>query len=187
VSLAHALLIVTAPISNDCSFDANQSLLLSYKDFDQDMAGGWRTLETRGCQLAAADLIRTYRHQKQELSGGERSVLSWHEGQLRAIAGDYKSAIPLLLGGVPENDPIDFVDYALGTVAFLQRDIQGLRAARSRLASAPRPATIPGPDPSGKKDRNVEVKVNWPPNLNVLDGLIRCFDKPYKQAYNCRS
>jgi hypothetical protein len=182
MGFAYALLLAVAPTAGDCAVDENRSLLLSYQEFDQDMAGGWRTLEARGCQLAAADLVRAYRHRKQELRASERSNLSWHEGQLRAIAGDYDRAIPLLLGGVPENDPIDFVDYALGTVAFLQRDLRGLKAARSRLAATPRPAPPPSPGGDGK----AQAQMNWPPNLNVLDALIRCFGKPYKLAYNCR-
>ena len=34
-----------------------------------------------------------------------------------------------------------------------------------------------------------KVDVAWPPNLDVLDGLRRCFGKPYLEAYGtvCRN
>ncbi|MEM1246425.1 MAG: hypothetical protein AAGK22_08635 [Acidobacteriota bacterium] len=31
-------------------------------------------------------------------------------------------------------------------------------------------------------------EMQWPPNLDVVDGLLRCFDRPYAEAYgaSCR-
>jgi hypothetical protein len=68
----------------------------------------------------------------------------------------------------------------------MRHDKAGLLAARARLAAIPRPAdwtdsltvTVDG------KPRSVSLA--WPPNLNVLDGLIMCFDRPYSIAYFCR-
>jgi hypothetical protein len=33
------------------------------------------------------------------------------------------------------------------------------------------------------------MELKWPMNLDVLDGLIACFDRPYSEAYDakCRS
>jgi hypothetical protein len=33
------------------------------------------------------------------------------------------------------------------------------------------------------------AKVRWPPNLDVVEGLVHCFNKPYRVAYGseCRS
>jgi len=186
--LQFALLTIAALAPKDCSYDESKLVDMPYEAFDQDMTGGWRRLENRGCVSAAANLIRAYRHKNFDLPSSEQTILSWHEGQLRAIAGDYDAAIPLLLRGVPENDTaIDFVDYALGTVAFLQHDKQALITARSRLASLPKPAGFAGTVASTKDGKTVQIPVDWPPNLNVLDGLIRCFGKPYKVAYNCRA
>jgi hypothetical protein len=32
-----------------------------------------------------------------------------------------------------------------------------------------------------------DVTLAWPPNLDVLDRLLTCFDRPYREAYgDCR-
>lgn len=65
--------------------------------------------------------------------------------------------------------------YVDGTIAFLRGDRVALMAARDRLAAAARPADMPA-------DRA------WPPNLAVVEGLVRCFGRPYREAYGeaCR-
>jgi len=33
-----------------------------------------------------------------------------------------------------------------------------------------------------------DVTLAWPPNLDILDQLLACFDRPYREAYSdCRS
>ncbi|MEA1647845.1 hypothetical protein UAJ10_02275 [Nitrospirillum sp. BR 11164] len=165
--------------SGQCAVDTEQMMQLTPTAFDQDMNGGWRTLASRsGCEKAAANLIESYiRHNWHRLDQENLHVMYWHEGQMEAIAGDNHLAIPLLMAGVtPDKRRLDmgFYEYSLGTVAFLNRDLPGLKAARQRLAALPEPPWF-----------KAEFKgaMAWPANLNVLDGLIRCFDFPYAVAY----
>lgn len=158
----------TAPA---CGYDRAAMLALDERAFDQDMTGGWRALSNRGCELAAADLIRTYR----EAHGASRMTFlsHWHEGQLRAEAGQTQAAIALFARArkTPELDNgFGWNLYVDGSIAFLRRTRPALQAARDHLAALPPPAGLP-------------ATVRWPMNLNVLDGLLRCFDKDYRTAY----
>ncbi len=73
-----------------CSYDRTAMLALDQDAFDQDLQGGWRTIADRpGCTLAAADLLRDYR-QAHAITGG---IVVWHEGQMRAEAGQTAQAI----------------------------------------------------------------------------------------------
>jgi hypothetical protein len=46
------------------------------------------------------------------------------------------------------------------------------------LAALPRPPQFNPTWPGGKP-----MKIDWPPNLNVLDGFLTCFDRTYSEAY----
>lgn len=181
-----ALLAQAAPQAYRCHVDEAKPAALTVKDFDQDMKGGSRELEAKGCQSVAADMIKAFRARNTEMPDSERTKLKWHEGQLRAIIDEYRSAIPLLMAGVPENDTIDFADYAFGTVSFLLRDRSGLLAARARLAGAKKPDSFPTSYTVRSGTVTETIPIAWPVNIEILDGLIKCFDQPYRQAYNCR-
>lgn len=177
-----------------CEYDAEAMLALDENAFDQDWSGsggGWRAVANiPGCELAAADLLAAYRAKHQSSS----SILAWHEGQMRASAGQYERAIPLMESARKPADQ-DFAGwnyYVDASLAFLRHDKPGLLAARERLARVAYPedwpplkggyvelATQPGQPP---------VKMRWPPNIDVVDGLIACFEKPYSEAYetSCR-
>ncbi len=180
----------TASASPDpCYVDKAAMLALPVDKFDQDMNGGWRVLGRKDqCLGAAADLIADYRRAHWgELKPSQLHGNYWHEGQLRAAAGQTQRAIPLLMDGVnPEAPAADFEDYALGTVAFLDHDIAGLKAARDRTAAQPEPDWFKESRAGVKAKYGIDLK--WPVNLDELDGLIACFDKPYKEAYGgeCR-
>lgn len=178
--------VPTVQAGDVCAYNAAEVLTLTPQQFDQDLASGWRTLANKKCYLEAAKLIRSYRTARlSSLSESQLHLSYWHEGQMRAFAGDPASAVPLLLSGVSPDNSDDFADYALGTVAFLERDLAALKTARNRLASLPAP-------PDWQSRSKVTLTVNgvkmsgqmqWPPNLNALDGLIACFDRPYATAY----
>lgn len=174
------LLFVTALMlaAPDCHYDRARLLALDEAAFDQDLTGGWRALEMRGCEAEAADLIRDYRR-----SGPRRDVgiLSWHEGQLRADIGQYRAAISLFKRArrKPADDTIGWNFYVDGSIAFLRGDRMALERARARLARVPPPPDPPVFDINGKT-----VPVAWPLNLNVLDGFIKCFGRPYREAYS---
>ena len=186
LSLIFATALTNAPPA-PCAYDREKTLALAPNQFDQDMKGGWRPLGDKpACFTVAADLLAAYRKAHWATLSPDRLHLNyWHEGQLRATAGDSRRAIPLLLAGVnPEDDDIDFTDYALGTVAFLRGDRQGLLLNRARLTVTPQPRWWV--EASQKFKLNYGHEPSWPVNLDVLDGLAACFDRPYVTAYDCR-
>jgi len=179
-----------------CEYDQQALLALDEKAFDQDLSGrggGWRAIaSTPGCDLAAADLLAAYQAKHPSSS----SILAWHEGQVRASAGQYERAIPLLESArkPTDQDAVGWNYYVDATVAFLRRDRSGLLTAREFLSAVafPKDASMPP-----LKDGIIELpaqpgqpttRMRWPPNIDVVDGLIACFDKPYSEAYKttCR-
>ena len=181
-ALAFALATIGPPtVSVDCSFDHQALLALDYRLFDQDKQGGWRALADKGCDKEAADLIRDWR----EYHKNSDYILFWHEGQSRAFSGDYDAAIGLFeksrrpIG----EDRIGWNYYVDGSVAFLKGDLSKLKVDRESLARVPKPSdwdAMRGAD--GKL-----LHATWPVNLNVLDGLMRCWGKRYRDAYGCPS
>ena len=162
-----------------CAFDRSKMLALDEKGFDQDFTGGWRTLEREECWLVAADLIRDYRQAKSPSS----KILYWHEGQMRAFAGQIELAILLFeTTREPVYDSFGWNLYVDATIAFLNKDEPALLKARAILAKFPKPENV---NLSFKDAQGRVFQATWPPNLHVVDGFIRCFDQPYKIAYGC--
>lgn len=163
-------------------------LSLDEERFDQDFSdggGGWRAIAARaGCEHVAAEVIRDYR--ERHLSRG--ITLYWHEGQMRASGGDYPAAIRLFeKSRKPEDQNFGgWNHYVDASIAFLRRDKPALVQARDALSKTKAP---PG---FGLKDGVFEIpnksgapfKMRWPPNIDVVDGLINCFEKTYREAYD---
>lgn len=186
----------TAPVSGKCAYDKDALLALDENAFDQDLSnggGGWRKIgNIPGCELVAAGLISDYRAKYPTSS----STLAWHQGQMLASAGEYTRAIPALESAKkgPTQDHVGWNHYVDATIAFLQKDKSELVQARDRLAAVPYPTNsglpplkdgyIEFPTPDGQP----AMRVRWPPNIDVVDGLVACFDKPYNEAYGspCR-
>ncbi len=166
-------------------------LNLNFRSFDQDLGdggGGWRKLiENPGCERVAANLTRDYRLENKSA----QSVLIWHEGQMRAMAGQYPQALRLFEMSRRTEDETGWNACVDATIAFLKKDRQGLMAARDQLATLEHPPEFLPltngyfelPNVGGKP-----ILVRWPPNIDVVDGLIKCFGKPYRVAYmpDCR-
>jgi hypothetical protein len=171
--------LATGVDGNPCAFDRAKLLSLDEHSFDQDMNGGWRSIAQREeCTEVAADLIREYR----ETRGLTSSTLYWHEGQLRALIGSTDEAIRLFEQSRHVDDTFGWNLYVDASIAFLKGDKPALLAAREALSGLPRPEDLSVQDAQG----NV-VEVSWPPNLSVVDGLIACFGRGYKEAYgDCR-
>ncbi|HET7811008.1 MAG TPA: hypothetical protein VFL16_10570 [Steroidobacteraceae bacterium] len=156
-----------------CEFDRDRLLALDQHAFDQDLDGGWRPLGDKPqCQLVAADLLRDYR----ERHHNEATILIWHEGQMRALAGQTEAAIALFERCHVPSSSSGWNEYVDATIAFLKGDRKSFDAARESLAAYPKPASFDLKDPMGRP-------IEWPPNLNVVDELGRCFGMPYRQAY----
>jgi hypothetical protein len=180
----------------DCSYDAGAMLALGEDAFDQDLAngGGWRALERKpGCQAAAAELIAAYRAAHPNAS----TTLAWHEGQLRASAGQDAQAIALfeLARHPADKDKAGWNLYVDASIAFLRHDREALLAARDALAKV---AFQGGEGMPPLKDGYLEfpaeagqpaMKVRWPPNLDVVEGFLNCFESSYDEAYGaaCRT
>ena len=170
-----------SPSTNvECQYDRSKMLALDQTAFDQDMNGGWRQIAKAGCDLVAADLIEDWRI----FNGISSSTLFWHEGQLRAAAGQ-STAAAILLERARKPDSEDagwgWNFYVDGTIAFLSGDKAALVIAREKLSKLP--------EHEGLKDmKDVHgnpAKIKWPMNLHVLDGFIHCWGQSYKEAYAC--
>ena len=162
----------------DCSYDLDAMLALDRNAFDQDIpSGGWRGLSNAGCYEEAAELIRAWRHEKRD----HASILYWHEGQMRAFAGQTDQAIALFeLTRSSIDDDADFGwnHYVDGTIAFLRGDREGLDRTMARLAMMPEPS-----DNSFTRADGTVIRMSWPPNMNVLKSFDACWGRPYKDAY----
>lgn len=162
----------------DCSYDLDAMLELDRQAFDQDLPdGGWRGLSRKGCDEAAAELIREWRHEKRD----HTSVLYWHEGQMRASVGQTEEAIALFeLTRSSIDDDADFGwnHYVDGTIAFLRGHREGLERAKARLSKVPEPA-----DNSFTRPDGTVIQMNWPPNMNVLKRFEYCWGRSYNDAY----
>jgi hypothetical protein len=162
-------------------------LALDQNAFDQDLSaggGGWRAIAAKdGCEIAAANLIREYR----ERHSSEETILFWHEGQMRAFGNDYATAVTLFERSrkLKDQDPAGWNHYVDASIAFLKRDKEALVKARSDLSAVKAPPELQLKDGALEVPNNsgTSVKIRWPPNLDVVDGLLKCFDKRYREAY----
>ncbi|HWQ87476.1 hypothetical protein [Brevundimonas sp.] len=160
-------------------------LAMSLHDFDQTEAG-WRSLDAEGCQRQAAEAIGRYRTVNAQALGEEADTLIWHEGQMRAFAGDTEEAIRLMLIG-RDRDSDATQPYTDATIAFLRRDRPALLAARERLVALPVPEAFARAAARYAASYPDHPALTWPLNLNIVDGLIACFDRPYREAYACEA
>jgi len=189
ITILSVLLLLSPAQAADCSYDRAALVALDENSFDQDLDGGWRALSAKGCDHAAAEAIRDWRAAHK----AEGSALYWHEGQMRANAGETDAAIALFrrartrTGGDQGGAWALYVD---GSIAFLRGDKAGLETARATLAAPPRPADF---DEVARDDKGKPIlmpdgsalRIQWPLNLGVLDSLRRCWGQTYKQAYAC--
>lgn len=176
-------LSLTAVHAQEQCIDANQNYLqMNYQTFDQSVDGGWRAVaDKEGCQLAAADLIHQYTNAKSDLSEGDTKTLNWHEGQLRAIAGQSQRAIALFEQTYKptERDIAGWNYYVDATIAFIQQDKAKLLQSRETLADVKMPEGLNMTNADGKP-----VEIEWPMNLDIVDRFIACFGASYKEAYS---
>jgi hypothetical protein len=160
---ALSLPTVASAESPECSYDREAMLSLEQNAFDQDMKGGWRALADRGCLAEAADLIRDYRlRQKPQMGTSQSIILYWHEGQTRALLGENDAAIMLFdhsraigKGAAAWNLYVD------ATIFFLKQDRAALLVARDAM-----------------------VSLGSSPNLTVVENLLACFGRTYKEGYS---
>jgi len=175
----------TAPAADACAHDRAALLALDYDRFDQDLNGGWRHVSyAEGCGLVAAELIAAYSDlNAPKLSPHHVKLLNWHEAQLRASAGQVAESIALFERTFdPHPGQTAWNDYVRATLAFMRGDRRALLAARDSLARTPKPEGFD--DISRQFQEKFGSEFRWPANLDVVDGLIACFAKPYREAYS---
>lgn len=179
-----ASIILGQAATADCRQPDAAMLALPLHEFDQTPAG-WRSLDAEGCEAIGADAIARYREINREaLAGEDLGALIWHEGQLRAAAGQTEAAIALMLegrNGESEGDRL----YADATVAFLRQDREALLAARERLLALPTPEWFAAAVERYRINYPDHPPPTWPLNRDKVEGFIACFDRPYREAYNC--
>lgn len=188
---AFVLAIVASCAHDDtyvaCAYDVRAMLALDEHAFNSTPDMGWRVLgNTPGCEGVAADLIATYR---QEHPGIENQVsLLHHEAQMRAASGQTEAAISLLRDVRALESTPEMLAYRDAEIAFLGNDHSSLLAARERLASLPEPEGFAAAVERFRNSYPNFPPPRWPTNLDVVDGLIACFGRPYAEAYGlaCR-
>lgn len=180
--------------ADSCAYDEEAMLALDEAAFDQDLPnGGWRKIgNVPGCEAAAAELIADYRVRHP----GASTTVAWHEGQLWAAAGRYGQAIPALQDARkdPAEDRAGWNHYVDATIAFLTGDRPALERARDRLATVPYvqaeglPPLVEGFIELPSQPGRPPMRMRWPPNIDVVEGLLNCFGQSYDQAYGmaCR-
>jgi hypothetical protein len=142
------------------------SVAMTYQEFDQTEGQGWRRMAEGPCLAEAADLIDFYRANRSDLGASNKVNLSFHAGQLQAMAGNYAEAIKRFRNAeVNPSVPPEFKwsEYVRATIAFLEHDADALVENRDIIAKA----GSFGPNQS---------------NLKVVDRLVANFDRPYKEA-----
>lgn len=156
----------------------NTHLDQDYKSFDQAQKSGWRQLAQEGRFKEAAKLIDRYRKRRKSLDVSQVVNLLFHAGQLYAFADCNDIALERFKKA--KYDPIPDVEpaqmkaffeewnvYVDATIAFIRKDRMKLLECRTRMANIP----------------NVSREMS---NLDVVDSLIRNFDKPYSEAYGAQ-
>ena len=184
LSLLATLTMGQVATTQDCRQPDAAMLALPLEEFDQTPAG-WRSLDAEGCEAVGADAIARVRVLNREaLAGQETGTLIWHEGQLRAAAGQTEAAIALMLEG-RDQEPDAIQPYVDASVAFLRQDREALLAARARLVALPVPEYFARAAERYRANYPDLPPLSWPLNLNKVDGFIACFDRPYREAYSC--
>lgn len=165
-----------------CAHDRDALLALDYDAFDQDPDGGWRPLGADpACYATGAGLIAAYRERHDATLGPhQRRILNWHEGQLRAGAGEHAAAIPLFEAARADDGPAWNL-YVDATLAFVRRDRDAFDRSRAALAALPKPEGWD--DKAADTERRFGFRPTWPMNLDVVDRMGACFDADYFAAY----
>lgn len=156
----------------------NKYLDQDYKSFDQAQKLGWRQVAQEGRFKEAAKLIDRYLKRHKGLDVSQIANLHFHAGQLYAFANSYDIALERFKKAkydpIPEVDPVqmkaffeEWNVYVDATIAFIKKDRMKLLEYRTQMANIP----------------NISREMS---NLDVVDSLIKNYDKPYLEAYGAQ-
>jgi len=119
----------------------NEMLELSWREFDQSPGAGWRAIADGGEYVRAAGLIEYYLANKSGLEYGQIAYLHFHAGVLHAYEDDYDPAIAHLrvasVDSFPPGFPQSWNALVKGEIAFMLKDMDGVRSARDEVAAMP--------------------------------------------------
>ncbi|MDP5208375.1 hypothetical protein [Microbulbifer sp. 2205BS26-8] len=155
---------------------------LEFWEFDQSQTDGWRPFYEAGCYQIAADLLIEYVNMNPALAN-KHVILNMHAGQMLASTGNYEKAknyFSMSYSPMKDKAWINWNAFVDATIAFINSDMPGLKSAKEKIEL--------------QETITKEAYPNFPEywwgkkmNLDVVNGFIACFDKPYVEAYeNCR-
>ena len=145
------------------------------------LAGRTAAGEGPGAETASGD---------PERSGGSATpaqrfgILCWHEAQLRAMEGQNERAAQLMRRSFDDHSDPSWRAYAEATIAFLERDRRRLAKARAELVAIPEPEGWQ--EAVRQMEKQYGFSPTWPANLDVVNGLIRCYEESYEVAYGAQ-
>lgn len=171
--IACSIFIFSMSVAKDMSTKCNEPKLkkyikLDYKAFDQSPPdGGWRALQVQGQELQIAEVIDYYLKCRSGLTNEQKATLVFHAGQIYGDLGKNNLAIERMKQAY--DDTLDkkyhWNSYIEGSIAFLERDLKKLKAARDKVQAA-------------EADH---------PYVETLSDLVRCYHRPYKEFASCRN
>jgi hypothetical protein len=167
----------------ECNLPDENWLEQDFHTFDQS-EDGWRFLGRQDCFTEAADAIAVYRsHHGETLNADQQGGLIWHEGQMRAFAGDEEGAALLFAASRRSEDPVQLY-YVEATIAFLNKDRDALMEARENLLAIPQPEGFDAAIARFRQNYPDHTPPEWPLNLNIVDRFVACFEDSYAVAYS---
>ncbi len=153
----------TATNTNDSAVQS------AFMQFDQNLNGGWRTLQLQRNYQGAADAILQFMTEHSaDLKTWQMGSLAFHLGHVYALMGDSTNAVHWFKKSLSYH-ALSNPAYVEGFIAFLQNDKQALLVDRRSIASM-----HPG------LTRNQDLK--------EMDTMIRFFGEPFEAAWgalNC--
>ena len=183
----HIAFLFTASVAPDhgCKVESGYHLEQPYEVFDQSNEG-WRQLADNKCYVQAASIIERYIEERSSemRAAGKLRTLYWHAGQMRAVVGDYSTAIGHFENAYPRDGaPVEMHLKADAVLAFLRKDRNRLEQIYQELIALPEPAYFT--DAVNEiRERDPEARLpEWPLGLRSLKEFIKCFEEPYVVAY----
>ena len=178
VSLATSLILLSGNIKSEqaeqeriCTVTSADLSNIEFSVFDQglDSPLSWRCIADRGEFKRAQELIEEYLVINQaRLEQYEIGTLNFHSGQLATTDERYEEAIQKFYQALDDSDrPANFLswnEYVLGTIYFLQGDIEKLAQEVEKIEA-----------------RNIEMDIY---NLRILQNYLRCPNETYKNVYS---
>jgi hypothetical protein len=168
----------------ECVADPKPYLAMDWQNFDQGVAPdgrewGWREISNKpGCETAAADLMAMWMKENRDTLGAKQQLfMTFHEGQVRAMGGDFAKGAEMIEAGRAFWDKPEGVAYVDAILAFLRGDRAGLMAARERMMAVPEPPNFARTQKAFCEQAGWEPK--WPMNIEAVDKMIACWGKGY--------